>query len=255
MHPEEEAAALCRLPAGGLQTARPLPGDAVAGRLRTARRSAIVRSRSPERSQRIAAVLLDIGGVVIPTLFESVALPGFPRGPLGREADYAAVERGDTNERDYWAELARRHPELDIGTLWRACSHVRGEVRDAVRVMTTRVKVVAFTNDMAHWFGESWRDRFADIAAFHAVIESVHLGVAKPDPEAFRRAASEIGELPQRCLFVDDLEVNVAGALAAGMQTLLFDVRAPGEGIAALLARLGLDAGLDDDHRTFRLPR
>ena len=119
----------------------------------------------------------------------------------------------------------------------------------------SRVKVVAFTNDMAHWFGDSWRDRFSDIAAFHAVIESSHLGVAKPDPEAFRRAAQEIGEAPERCLFVDDLDVNIAGARQAGMQTLLFDVRSPADGVAALLARLGLDPGVDDHRRTFRLRR
>ena len=54
-----------------------------------------------------AAVLLDMGGVVIPTLFESVAVAGFPGGPFRGEAEYAAVERGELAERDYWARLAR----------------------------------------------------------------------------------------------------------------------------------------------------
>ena len=187
------------------------------------------------------AVLLDMGGVVIPTLFESVAVAGFPGGPFRGEAEYAAVERGEVPERDYWARLAERRPDLDVGALWRACSRVRVEVRAAMGALAGRVRLVAFTNDMAHWFGPGWPGRFPELAGFDQVVEAARLGVLKPDPEAFRLAAAEIGEDPQRCLFVDDLAVNLDGAAAVGMQTLLFEVRDPAGSIAALLARLGLD--------------
>jgi HAD superfamily hydrolase (TIGR01509 family) len=189
------------------------------------------------------AVVLDMGGVVIPTLFESVAVAGFPAGPLRGEAEYAAVERGDVAERDYWARLAQRRPDLDVGALWRACSRVRGEVRGAMEALAGRVRLVAFTNDMAHWFGPDWPGRFPELAGFDQVVEAARLGVLKPDPEAFRRCAAEIGEAPERCLFVDDLAVNLDGAAAVGMQTLLFEVRDPAASVAALLARLGLDPG------------
>jgi HAD superfamily hydrolase (TIGR01509 family) len=189
------------------------------------------------------AVLLDMGGVVIPTLFESVAVTGFPGGPFGGEAEYAAVERGEVAERDYWARLTERRPDLDVGALWRACSRVRVEVRAAMDALAGRVRLVAFTNDMAHWFGPGWPGRFPELAGFDQVVEAARLGVLKPDPEAFRLAAAEIGENPERCLFVDDLAVNLEGAAAVGMQTLLFEVRDPGGSIAALLARLGLDPG------------
>lgn len=187
------------------------------------------------------AVLLDMGGVVIPTLFESVAVAGFPGGPFRGEAEYAAVERGEVAERDYWARLAERRPDLDVGALWRACSRVRVEVRAALDALAGRVRLVAFTNDMAHWFGADWPGRFPELAGFDQVVEAARLGVLKPDPEAFRLAAGEIGEAPGRCLFVDDLAVNLDGAAAVGMQTLLFEVRDPAGSIAALLARLGLD--------------
>jgi HAD superfamily hydrolase (TIGR01509 family) len=187
------------------------------------------------------AVLLDMGGVVIPTLFESVAVAGFPGGPFRGEAEYAAVERGEVAERDYWARLAERRPDLDVGALWRPCSRVRVEVRAALDALAGRVRLVAFTNDMAHWFGADWPGRFPELAGFDQVVEAARLGVLKPDPEAFRLAAGEIGEAPGRCLFVDDLAVNLDGAAAVGMQTLLFEVRDPAGSIAALLARLGLD--------------
>jgi putative hydrolase of the HAD superfamily len=187
------------------------------------------------------AVLLDMGGVVIPTLFESVAVKGFPGGPFRDEPEYAAVERGDLPERDYWARLADRRPDLDVGALWRACSRVRVEVRAAMAALAGRVRLVAFTNDMAHWFGPDWPGQFPELASFDEVVEAARLGALKPDPEAFRLAAAEIGEPPERCLFVDDLAVNLAGAAAVGMQTLLFEVRDPGGSIATLLGRLGLD--------------
>jgi FMN phosphatase YigB (HAD superfamily) len=203
-------------------------------------------------SRRVpAAVLLDMGGVVIPTLFESVAVAGFPGGPFRDEPEYAAVERGELAERDYWGRLADRRPDLDVGALWRACSRVRVEVRRAMDSLAGRVRLVAFTNDMAHWFGPDWPGRFPELAGFDQVVEAARLGVLKPDPEAFRLAAAEIGESPRRCLFVDDLAVNLDGAEAVGMQTLLFEVRDPGGSIAALLDRLGLDPDPPPGRRVF----
>ena len=206
--------------------------------MRAGRRQALRRTRTT-----VSTVLLDMGGVVIPTLFESTAVPGFPAGPTGDDAEYRAVEQGREQERDYWARLARRRPDLDIGALWRDCSYVRAEVVGLLRILAGRVRVVAFTNDMAHWFGPDWPGRFPELAGFDQVVEAAKLGVLKPDPEAFRRCAAEIGEAPERCLFVDDLAVNLDGAAAVGMQTLLFEIRDPAASVAALLARLGLDPG------------
>jgi len=222
-------------------------------RRRSVWRAAGARATGRGAGRAPAAVLLDMGGVVIPTLFESVAVPGFPGGPLGDEPEYAAVERGELPERDYWARLAERRPDLDVGALWRACSRVRVEVRAALRLLAGRVRLVAFTNDMAHWFGPDWPGRFPELAAFDQVVEAARLGVLKPDPEAFRLAAAEVGEPPERCLFVDDLAVNLDGAAAVGMATMLFEVRDPGGSIAALVARLGLDPEPPAGRRVFSL--
>jgi HAD superfamily hydrolase (TIGR01509 family) len=39
----------------------------------------------------------------------------------------------------------------------------------------------------------------------------------KPDPAVFRAVAQRLGVAPGECVFVDDLAVNVRGAVAAGM--------------------------------------
>lgn len=224
---------------GAPATVEPSPGVWVTRRRRASRWAAAGRSVGADGA-RIATLLLDMGGVVIPTLFESVAVDGFPAGPLGDEERYARVERGEVPERDYWAALAERRPDLDVGALWRSCSRVRAEWRAAVGALGGRVRLVAFTNDMAHWFGVDWPERFPELAAFDRILEATRLGAMKPDPEAFRRACAALGEAPERCLFVDDLTVNLEGAAAAGLHTLLFDVRDPGGSVAALTARLGV---------------
>ena len=217
-----------------------LPAPRVPDGTTARRRHALRRTRSPA----VTTILLDIGGVVIPTLFESVAAPDFPSGAL-RDRDrpdpeYSLVERGELAERDYWARWAQRRPDLDIGELWRSCSFVRAEVTRLIERLSGRVRLAAFTNDMAHWFGADWADRFPILGAFDTILEAAVLGVFKPDPAAFRLAADALREEPGRCLFVDDLAVNLAGAAEAGMRTELFDVREPTGSANRILDAIGL---------------
>jgi putative hydrolase of the HAD superfamily len=52
---------------------------------------------------------------------------------------------------------------------------------------------------------------------FDAVFNSARLGLAKPDPDAFRTVARLLDLPVEACLFVDDTPANVEGARAAGM--------------------------------------
>jgi FMN phosphatase YigB (HAD superfamily) len=244
---------VCCVPAGARPELPRVEPDAWSVRRRRAvRRAAGV--RAVERGAGLAVLLLDVGGVVIPSLFESVAVTGFPAGPLEGESEWAAVQQGCATERAYWAAVAERRPELDIEGLWRACSYVRHELVAAIDAIAARVRIVAFTNDMAHFFGEDWPARFPELAAFDLILEASRLGVSKPDPEAFRRAAAAAGERPERCLFVDDLASNLRGAEAVGMRTLLFDVRDPGGSVAALLRELKVPERARET-RAFSAPR
>lgn len=51
---------------------------------------------------------------------------------------------------------------------------------------------------------------------------SYEVGVMKPDKGIFLTAAENVSTPPQHCLFIDDLQVNVDGARAAGMQAIQF---------------------------------
>jgi FMN phosphatase YigB (HAD superfamily) len=84
--------------------------------------------------------------------------------------------------------------------------------------------------DPLHWAFELEAQPWLRI--FPRPTLSFEIGRLKPDPECFRLAADSTGVAIERCLFVDDLERNVEGARAAGMQAMRF------EGEARLRVRL-----------------
>jgi putative hydrolase of the HAD superfamily len=53
-------------------------------------------------------------------------------------------------------------------------------------------------------------------------LTSCYVGLLKPHPAMYRRALDIFGCPPQRVLFIDDREENVAGGAAAGMQAIRF---------------------------------
>ena len=69
----------------------------------------------------------------------------------------------------------------------------------------------------AHRFSRFGLRRYIKVA-----FSSCYMGLRKPEPAMYRRAIDILGSLPQRILFIDDREENVAGAAAAGMKAIKF---------------------------------
>jgi len=57
---------------------------------------------------------------------------------------------------------------------------------------------------------------------FEVVVLSSEVGVTKPGVAIYQLTASRLGLLPEECLMIDDIAVNVEGAKAAGMQAVQF---------------------------------
>jgi putative hydrolase of the HAD superfamily len=61
------------------------------------------------------------------------------------------------------------------------------------------------------------------------IFASSVLGFAKPQPEAFRLACTNLGVDPKRCLFVgDDLHADAHGSASAGLRSIWLDRRRSG---------------------------
>ena len=56
---------------------------------------------------------------------------------------------------------------------------------------------------------------------FDTAVISAEVHLHKPQPEIYRLAAEQLAEPPERCVFVDDLRENCAGAEAVGMTAIL----------------------------------
>jgi putative hydrolase of the HAD superfamily len=57
---------------------------------------------------------------------------------------------------------------------------------------------------------------------FKVALSSCYVGLRKPEPAIYQRALDILGCPPERVLFIDDREENVAGSLAAGMKAIQF---------------------------------
>ena len=55
---------------------------------------------------------------------------------------------------------------------------------------------------------------------FDHVIESAKIGVRKPDPKIYRMMCDALSVQPDKCVFLDDLGVNLKPARDMGMKTI-----------------------------------
>jgi len=207
------------------------------------------------------AVLWDFGGVILTSPFEAfrryereAGLPeDFIRGLNARNADvnaWAKMERSEVSLDEFVAlfeseALAHGH-KLDG---WRVLQAISGDIRpqmvEALRRCKAAFRVACITNNMKHGEGPGMA-RSADKAAavaeimtlFEYVVESSKLGWRKPDPRIYRHACELLGVAPERCVYLDDLGVNLKPARAMGMRTI--KVGDPDTAIAELEAMVGI---------------
>ncbi len=202
-----------------------------------------------ELSGPVEGVIWDMGGIlhvspfeVFPEVERRHGLPpgSLPRGPFDPEADpdYAALEVGRLTEEEYFARVRERlrahglEITRDDVALW--SDRNRDEVAALMRQLAGRYRQAILTNDATTWLGPGWWRHWELRDSFQAIVDAAEEGIRKPHPEIYRRAARALGLPPERCLFVDDLPVNLEGARAVGMQAFHFDVTDPGGSLARL---------------------
>ena len=81
------------------------------------------------------------------------------------------------------------------------------------------------------------RRRFPEIMFFDHYVLSYELKLLKPDPAIYLEAARRAGCVPSECVFIDDMEANVRGAVEAGLAGVVY---LPETDLAAELRKLGL---------------
>ncbi len=212
-----------------------------------------------------AALVLDFGGVISKTVFEthveSEAALGLAagtltwRGPFDPDGDelWCAMQADRISERDYWAKRARQTGEL-VGETWNTMAKFVAATRGGNPASVIRPEAVAaigaaksagrklavLSNELDLFYGAGFRHKLPLLAAFDVIVDATYTKILKPDPRAFSLVTSGL-ELPaESCVFVDDQARNIRGADTVGMQTVEFDVTDPGGSYAEALRLLGV---------------
>ncbi|MDG4897628.1 HAD-IA family hydrolase [Mesorhizobium sp. WSM4976] len=221
--------------------------------------------------QRPGALVLDFGGVISRTLFEthrqSETALGLPVGTLdwlgpfdpGTDPIWRAMQAGEISERDYWYRRASETGQLvgeDWTTLPQFLRRVRGDDPASVirpealaaieKAKSAGKKLGILSNELDLFYGADFRQRLPFLADFDVIVDGTYTQILKPDSRAYRTVTSALGLEPAACVFVDDQLKNVRGALSVGMKAIQFDVRRPAESYSEALRLLGLSAKTED---------
>lgn len=211
------------------------------------------------------ALILDFGGVVTRTLFETHDITeralGLAagtltwRGPFDPSSDplWRAMQAREITERDYWMTRTREVGVM-LGEDWTDMQTfvqrargadaelvLRPEARDAIlKAKEAGLKLAILSNELDLFYGVDFRKRFPLIEFFDVIVDATYTKILKPDPRAYERVLAELGLPRADCVFVDDQKKNIEGAEAVGLPHVHFDVTRPAQSYALALKMLGL---------------
>jgi putative hydrolase of the HAD superfamily len=209
----------------------------------------------------VEAVIWDFGGVLTSSPFEAFARFETERG---LPTDIIRRTNAANHLENAWAKFERAEVDIEaFDGLFAAESlalgaEVRGrdvlpllsgdprpEMVEALKRVKTKFKTGCITNNLpANAIGSaSGRSLYiAEVMVlFDHVIESAKIGLRKPDPRIYLMMVETLGVNPRRCVYLDDLGVNLKPAREMGMTTIKV-LNGP-QAIAELEAATGLALG------------
>lgn len=137
---------------------------------------------------------------------------------LGMSSDYGYISRQEYFDRA--SDILGMDPaELEAIT---AKQHIRNELLvEYVKSMKSDYKIGLLSN-----VGSDVMNRLFSPAEqaelFDMVVLSSDIGMTKPNPDIFSLTAAKLGVLPEECIMIDDLLVNIEGARQAGMKGVVY---------------------------------
>lgn len=199
------------------------------------------------------ALLLDFGGVISRTLFEthdlSEAALGLPagtlawRGPFDPASDplWRDMQADHISEREYWQQRTREVGRL-VGEHWTEMqtfvqrargADVGAVIRPEAVTAIYRAKALGhrlgiLSNELDLFYGVDFRQRLPLLELFDVIVDATYTGVLKPDPAAYLSCLEQLGVAASDTVFVDDQLRNILGAQRCGLQVVHFDVQQPG---------------------------
>lgn len=183
------------------------------------------------------AILFDIGGVLLTN--------GWDHGERAAAAarfalDQEALEARNAKAMDAWDRgLIDLNQYLDATIFWEPRAFSREEFSAFMLAQSQPLQngalpilaelaasnpcLIGSLNNEPRETNEYRFNRFGLSRYFKVAFSSCYLGLRKPEPAMYRRALDILNCAPERVLFIDDREENVAGGLKAGMTAIRFN--------------------------------
>lgn len=147
-------------------------------------------------------------------------------GPQESESPIHALERGEVSDAEFEAILAGLLVSIDGGPVSADGLLTRMFAATAMQEdMLAMVKDLRASGLRTSLLSNSWGTRygyprhlFAEL--FDDVVISAEVGMRKPEERIFALAVGRLALSPQDCVFVDDVEGNIAAARALGFWTV-----------------------------------
>ncbi len=185
----------------------------------------------------IRAVFFDLGGVILRTEFQA------PRQHLAEKfgMDYEDIERiifgfganasgaratvGQITEEEHWHNVMRmlKRPVNEYERIrdeFFAGDVIDLGILDFLRSLKPKYKVGLISNAWSGLRDYTVREKFDD--AFHHMIISAEVGVAKPEARIFQIALDQLQVKAKEAVFVDDFIENIEACEKIGMKGIHF---------------------------------
>jgi putative hydrolase of the HAD superfamily len=194
---------------------------------------------APTLERVYEAIFFDFGGVIVGSPFEAFnryeATNGLPKDFIRRvnsvNSDtnaWALLERNEISPEDFDGRFADESLHLGHrvpGSVVLELIHgdVRPEMVAALDLLKAHDYAIAcLTNNVVSGRHDDQRTRALApiLARFDHVIESSKVGARKPERRFYEIACERAGVEPDRCVFLDDLGINLKTARHMGMVTI-----------------------------------
>ncbi len=139
------------------------------------------------------------------------------------------LERGEISEKEFWARLERHvgaHFDLDrLRALFFESLEPNEPMIELVRELRgAGIRAALLTNNVREW-EPLWRGKLPEVdELFEVIVDSAFVGLRKPDPAIYTLTLERLGDVAaERCVFVDDLDMNCETARELGMTAVRFE--------------------------------
>ena len=191
----------------------------------------------------IEAIIWDFGGVFTSSPFEAFNLL---EAEMGAPKDFIRGINAINPETNAWAQFESNSVSMDDfdelfaaesaaqghripgkAVIARLSGTLRPRMVEVLKICKQHFQVACITNNVkaGHGPGMDTDQAKANSVAgvmkiFSLVVESSKEGIRKPNPEIYKRTCEKLAVSPTKCVFLDDLGINLKPAKALGMQTI-----------------------------------